>query len=330
MNLLRFDLWWIAPVAVVAIVLARLLAPRRALAFTRVKLLVRSTYRTSRFRYLPYGVVWLSLGLVVLALMKPATPYTEREVQAQGLDIVFVIDLSVSMTGRIGVKGEWSRNGRFVPAPPGLSRMDATKDALRTFITLRRDDRIGIVVFSDNAYIVSPLTFDRDHLLNYFDMLDPNTVRGESLTAFGEGVTMATSLLQRQSPPGVLNKVIVVFTDGASNAGRDPVEALKEATLAGMRVHVVGIDLEAETTRSPQVVRLVSTVRGYGGRYFAANSQFDLTSASRSLDELEKGFLTTTTFVRNEPMVHWFALAALVLLALALALRVLPVFVPLD
>jgi Ca-activated chloride channel family protein len=275
-------------------------------------------------------MVWLALAVVLVALMEPATPYSEREVQAKGLDIVFVIDLSVSMTGPIGVKGEWTVNGRLIPAPPGGSRMDATKEALRTFITMRRDDRIGIVVFSDNAYIVCPLTFDREHLLNYFDLIDPDTLRGEGLTAIGEGITAATSLLQRQSTPGVLNKVVVVFTDGANNAGRDPVEALKEATLAGIRVHVVGIDLEAETTRSDQVVRFVNTVRGYGGRYFAANSKFDLTNASRTLDELEKGFLTTKTFVRNEPMVRWFALSALVLLAGALALRVLPVFAPLH
>lgn len=328
MRFLRLDLWWIAPVAIVAIVLVRWLAPRRAVAFTRVKLLDPSVYRASRLRYLPNAVLWLSLAVVLMALMRPSTPFTEREVEAKGLDIVFVIDLSLSMSGRIGVTGEIS--GPFVPPPPGSSRMDATKDALRTFITLRRDDRIGIVVFSTYAYVVCPLTFDRDHLLNYFNFLDPNTLRGEGLTAIGDGITAATSLLVRQSAPNVANKVIIVFSDGANNAGRNPIEAVKEATLAGMRVHVVGIDLQAEQTRSPQVAGLISAVRGYGGRYFAANSKFDLTSASRVLDELEKGYVTMKTFERNEPMVHYFALAALVLLAAALVMRVLPVFVPLH
>jgi Ca-activated chloride channel homolog len=328
MSFLRLDLWWIAPLAVVAVMLGRWLAPRRAVAFTHLKLLDRSRYRASRLRYLPTAVIWLSLAVVLLALMRPSTPFTERQVEAKGLDIVFVIDLSLSMSGPIGVTGEIS--GPFVPAPPGSSRMDATKDALGTFIRLRRDDRIGIVVFSTNAYVVCPLTFDRDHLLNYFNLLDPNTLRGEGLTAIGDAITAATSLLVRQSAPKVLNKVIIAFTDGANNAGRDPVEAIKEATLAGIRVHVVGIDLAAEATRSPQVAGLINTVRGYGGRYFAANSKFDLTSASRVLDELEKGYLTTKMFERNEPMVHWFAVAALVLLAAALALRVVPVFVALH
>jgi Ca-activated chloride channel family protein len=328
MRFLRLDLWWVVPVAIAAIVIVRRLAPRRAVAFTRVELLDRSVYRASRLRYLPNALLWSSLALVLMALMRPSTPFTEREVEAKGLDIVFVIDLSLTMSGPIGVTGEVS--GPWKPAPPGSSRMDATKDALRTFIALRRDDRIGVVVFSTYAYVVCPLTFDRDHLLNYFDSLDPDTLRGEGLTAIGDGVTAATSLLLRQSAPNVANKVIIVFTDGANNAGRNPIEAVKEATLAGIRVHLVGIDLESEQTRSPQVPNLIHAVRGYGGRYFAAISKFDLTRASRVLDELEKGYVTTKTFERNESMVHYFALAALALLAAALMMRVLPVFVPLH
>jgi len=328
MSFLRPDLAWIALVAIVAIALIRRVSARRAIAFTRVSLFNRPEFKASRLRYLPTGMLWLALAFVVLALMKPSARYAEREIQAKGLDIVFVVDLSVSMAGRIGVTGEIS--GPWVPAPPGSSRMDATKDALRTFITLRRDDRIGIVIFSDNAYVVCPLTFDRDHLLNYFDLLDPNTLRGEGLTAIGDGISAAASLLARQSAPNVLNKVIVVFTDGANNAGSDPVQAVKDATKAGIRVHVVGIDLEAEETRSPQVLRLIETVRQNGGRYFAASTKFDLTNASRTLDELEKGYLTTKVFERSESVARWFAVTALVLLVVAFGLRALPAFVPLH
>jgi Ca-activated chloride channel family protein len=328
MTFLRPDLWWVAPIAAFVIVLVRALLPRRAVAFTRVALLTRPGFRTSWVRRLPDALAWLSLAAVVLALMSPAVVRQEQQVAARGLDIVFVVDLSVSMTGPIGVTGEVS--GPYVPTAAGASRMDATKEALRTFINLRRDDRIGIVVFSDNGYIVCPLTFDREHLLNYFDRLDPNALPGESLTAIGEGITAATALLSKQSAPNVMNKVIVVFTDGANNAGRDPVEALKEATLAGIRVHVVGIDLEAEMTRSPQVVRLVNTTKAYGGRYFAASTKFDLTGASRSLDELEKGFLLTRTFQRSDPVGRWFALAALLLLGGACICRAVPFFVALH
>lgn len=322
------ELGLILAVAALLVVLARFVLPRRSLAFTRVALLRGAGFKASPLRQLPAMLTWLSLAAVSIAAMGPTLPKDEKRVDARGLDIVFVVDLSVSMTMRIGQTGEVS--GPYVPTPAGASRMDATKDALRTFIGLRRDDRIGIVVFSDNGYIVCPLTFDREHLLNYFDQLDPNALPGESLTAIGDGITAATALLTRQSAPNVLNKVIVVFTDGANNAGRDPVEALKEATLAGIRVHVVGIDLESEMERSPQVLRLVTTTRAYGGRYFSASTKFDLTGASRALDELEKGFLVSRSFRVLEPIGGRFALAGLLLLCAACLCRTLPFFAPLH
>jgi Ca-activated chloride channel homolog len=328
MTFLRPDLWWLAPAALLIALGVRRVLRRRAVAFTRVSWLTDRRFRASVLRHAPNALLALALLATVLALMDPQMRTPERQVEAKGLDIVFVIDLSFSMLGPIGVTGEVS--GPWVPPPPGTSRMDATKEALKAFIDLRHDDRIGIVVFADNAYIVCPLTFDREHLLNYFNLLDPSTLPGESLTAIGEGVTGATSLLMRQSAPKVLNKVIVVFTDGANNAGRDPVEAVKEATLYGIRVYVVGIDLEAEMTRSPQVPRLVNTVKTYHGRYFAASTKFDLVGASRALDDLEKGFVTTTIHQQDRPLNGELAIAALALFLAAFVLRALPPFVPLH
>ena len=324
MGFLRLDLWWLVPAVFVTIVLIRLLLRRPALPFTRVSLLKGAKYRASPARFMPLGMLALSLGIAIVALMEPVIPYSERQVEAEGLDIVFVIDLSLSMYDPLGLKDRGS------PASATPSRLDATKDALRTFISLRREDRIGIVVFSDNAYMVCPLTFDREHLLNYFDFIDPKTLWGEGLTAIGEGIAVAGSLLSRQSPPHVQNKVIIVFTDGANTAGRDPIAALRDTSAEGIRIHVVGVDLWAEATRSPQVMEFIDAVHFYGGQYYAADSIAELDAASRALDDLEKGYLTVKNHVRNEPIGHWFAYPALVLLAGALALRVLPVFLPLH
>jgi len=326
MSFLRFELWWIAPAALAAVVIMRFLLRRRALAFTRVTLLTLSRFRASRLRYLPVGILALAFGAVVLALMEPVIPYSEREVVAEGLDIVLVVDLSLSMYDPIGLQQQTASPGGAAL----MSRMDATKEALRTFISLRRDDRIGIVVFSDNAYIVSPLTFDREHLLNYFDLMEPKTLWGEGLTGIGEGIAMASILLDRLSPPRVENKVIVVFTDGANTAGRDPIGALSEASSAGVRVHVVAVDLLAEVRRSPAAVELMQAVRLFDGQYYAADSRAELDAASRALDQIEKGSLTTKNYVRNDPLAQTFALAALVLLAVALLLRVAPFFVALH
>ena len=338
MSFLRLDLWWIGPAALVVVVIANCLLRSRALPFTRINLLKFSKYRASRVRYLPFVVVLMSLGFAATALLEPVIPYSERQVEAKGLDIVLALDLSLSMHDPIGLKRQIvdDREGLGAPGSPVRSqsregsRMDAAKEALKIFINLRRDDRIGIVVFSENAYVVCPLTFDREHLINYFDLLDPQTLWGEGATAIGDGMAMASNLLALQSPPGVLNKVVVVVTDGASTAGRDPILALQEITGNGVRVHVVGIDLESERTRSPQVASLIDAVRQYGGRYYAADTKSQLDAASRALDEIEKGYLTTTLYVRNETIVDRFALPALVLLAVALAMRALPVFVSLH
>jgi Ca-activated chloride channel family protein len=215
-------------------------------------------------------------------------------------------------------------------AVAGEMRIDAVKTALRQFITRRPDDRVGVVVFSDNAYVVSPLTFDREHLFGYFDMIDPQTLIGEGMTAVGSGLDMASFLLSRQSTEVARNKVIVVFTDGASNMGRDPVQALEDVSRRGVRVHVVGVDLREEQKRHAEVGQLIASVRRLGGQYYAADSPSELEAAARGLDEIEKGTLTSTTLVRNEPIVQWATLPALALLLAAVALRTLPIFVGLH
>src|SRR5215471_19005388 len=126
----------------------------------------------------------------------------------------------------------------------GQTRLDATKAAIKTLVRLRRDDRLGLVVFSDHAYVISPLTFDHDYLLRYIDMVDDQLLRGEGMTAIGDGLALSDYLLARQSrAAGRRNQVVVLFTDGESNMGRDPLDVMKEADAANIRVHMVGLAL---------------------------------------------------------------------------------------
>src|SRR5207247_1473896 len=79
------------------------------------------------------------------------------------------------------------------------------------------------------------------------DLVDDQILRGEGMTAIGDGLALANFLLSRQAVPGVhRNPVIVLFTDGENNRGRDPLEVLKEVDDAAVRVHMVGVDLEEE------------------------------------------------------------------------------------
>jgi hypothetical protein len=102
MRLLRLDLLWLAIAIVVAVVVIRRLTRRRAVAVTTIGLLTDPAYRASPLRHLPFGLAAGALALALVGLMQPVFALVQREVRIQGLDIVLVIDLSLSMTEPIG------------------------------------------------------------------------------------------------------------------------------------------------------------------------------------------------------------------------------------
>jgi Ca-activated chloride channel family protein len=277
--------------------------------------------RASRVRRLPVVLGVAGFGAIVIALMDPVLPYAEERVESRGVDIALVLDLSSSMEEMMG-----SSSG----IPLRQTRLTIIKRAIADFIARRRaGDRIGLIVFSDNAYVVSPLTFDHASLQRYVAMIDTEILRGEGMTAIGEGLGVAHTLLARQSS-GLRNRAIVVFTDGENNYGRDPIEALRLAHDAGHRVHLIGVDLAADVRKKADVVQLIRTVERGGGRYFAADTTGQLAAASRAVDALEPGMLVTTRSVRNAPAFEPFAAAAIVLICAALLLRAIPFFVDLT
>jgi Ca-activated chloride channel family protein len=326
--------WWLLA-AFAVVVLVRWRGRRTFAAAASLRGLDRSTH-ASIFRRLPFLTLLAALTLTACALMDPVLPYSESQIQSRGLDIVVVLDLSSSMQEEMEPARRrllqsatlTDRNVTAAPRPPGKTRLEAVKAAIRTFVARRHDDRIGLVVFSDNAYVISPLTFDHDYLARYIDLVDDQILRGEGMTAIGDGLALANFLLSRQAVPGVhRNPVIVLFTDGENNRGRDPLEVLQEVDDAAVRVHMVGVDLEEEVRRKPDVQRLVQTIKAHGGRYFDATSMRDLDAASRAIDAVEKGVLTSKAYVRDAPVAEWFAVPALLFFALTIGLTAIPYFI---
>jgi Ca-activated chloride channel family protein len=314
-------LWWVGGAALAAL-LVRLARQRRLGAAATAPWLFDGAYSASLLRRLPALVFAGALALVGVALMEPVLPFAQTEVRSHGLDIVIVLDLSSSMGERMGKNAASPAQGAFI------NRLDATKAAIRSFVERRLDDRIGLVVFSDNAYVINPLTFDHRALLQYIDMVDDQILRGEGMTAIGEGLAVANQLLSRQAVrTGAHNQVAVIFTDGENNIGREPLDVLAQSDAAGIRVHVVGVDLEREIRKKPTVRALVAAVTRYGGRYFSADTERELDAASREIDTIEKGVLVSQTYQRDAPVFDWFAGPALVCLALGFALRAVPAFI---
>jgi hypothetical protein len=343
---------WILPIALAIVLVLRAVRRRPFAAFPLAALLVGAKYRASRLRHIPTFVAGAALPLVAVALTEPVLPYAEGQMTSRGLDIVLVLDLSLSMQELMGQPGvvptvratstaaDRSANQQASPtstaqAPPPTptraTRLETTKGALIEFIARRRDDRIGLVVFSEHSYLISPMTFDHESLTQYVALVDDKILPGEAMTAIGDGVTLASSLLARQSKNRVSgNQVIVVFTDGENNYGVDPVKALEAADSVGTRVHIVAVDLQEVIRKRPAVQELMNAVIRHGGRYFNVEGAGQLRAASLAIDSLEKGLVLQTEYIRNRPVYDYFVIPAILFLAAALVLRAVPYFIDLT
>ena len=325
MRFLHPEFGWWAVAGFAAIVLLKWRVRWRSAAFTLLLPAGAFRWRASFLRRAPFAVLAVSAAFCSLAAMQPVIPLSQADVQSRGLDIILLLDLSSSMQE---VMGSGQPHRMTNAAHGGRTRLDAVKNAVRTFVRTRRDDRIGLVVFSDNPYVISPLTFDHEYLLHYVDLVDDQILRGEGQTAIGDGLVLSDYVLSRQATPNSRgHQVVVLFTDGENNRGREPVDVLSEAKAADIRVHMVGVDLEAEVKEKPGVQMLVRAVEESGGRYFDANSERDLIAASRAIDSIEKGLLVSRVYVRDVPVYQWFAIPSLVALVAAAALAAIPYFV---
>lgn len=315
----RPDILWALPLVVILVLGWRTMRRPRYATLGIDGLIEAPAYRASRLRRAPTALAAGVTGIIALALADPVVPYSEQRIQSRGVDIAVVLDLSTSMQEPMTTTAE---------AAARPSRLTVTKQAISGFIARRPDDRIGLVVFSDNAYVLSPLTMDHASLQHQVAMIDAKTIEGEGMTAIGEGVALAAALLARQAPAGEpRDGVIVILTDGENTAGREPIPAVLESFKAGHQIYLVGVDLGEVIKRRPEVLRLIQTVQGKDGRYFSADNAGQLAEAAHAIDSLERGVLTSTRYVRNVPAFELFASVALVLLCATFLLGSLPYFV---
>jgi len=152
------------------------------------------------WRYLPDTLMALAVALLAVALADPRVKRPVVTAEVEGRAVVMVLDLSFTMQERVGPAPAGKQDFMFFfgagDARP--TRLDVLKQAMKDFVALRRNDRIGLVVFSEHAYVISPLTDDHEYLDHYIDLIDVRTLAGEGYTAIGEGVATAAALLNFQ------------------------------------------------------------------------------------------------------------------------------------
>lgn len=274
--------------------------------------------------YLPRALEFAGVFCLSIALLNPVTPLVERTVKTEGLNMVLVVDLSSSM--EMPVTG-----GRKFPTGHVETRLDAVKQALIDFIHRRKGDRIGVVVFSNNAYVVSPMTTDYAYLTNYVEMINDRTLMDEGMTAIGEGMLLAREMLMREESEGERRgNVIVLLTDGENNTGRPVDFALHQVREAGVKTYFIGVEVVTGTTVENQgfndAPALIQGVKDTGGKYFDARDAKQLNQAYKEINALEKGRFLARERLRDVPAFEPFGIAALGLLAAGLLLRTVPRF----
>lgn len=167
---------------------------------------------------------------LILALARPQGGRSVIESDSSGVDIMLVLDLSFSMWAH-----DFELNGELT------DRLTVVKDVVREFIRRRPHDRIGLVAFGADAYLVSPLTLNHAWLLRNLERLELGSIDGTA-TAIGSAIVTAANRLR---PVRSESKLIVLLTDGDNNAGAiQPPAAAEAAAAHGIRIYAIGAGRE--------------------------------------------------------------------------------------
>jgi Ca-activated chloride channel family protein len=171
------------------------------------------------------ALLYATLACLIVALARPQKVESSSQVQESGIDIMLAIDLSPSMEAL-----DYHKNGEE------LSRVDVVRSAVSEFIQERPNDRIGMVVFAGEAFLMSPLTLDHDWLLQNVDRLHVG-LAGDA-TAIGSALAVCANRLRDSKAK---SKIIVLLTDGANNAGKiTPLAAAQAAAALHIKIYTIG------------------------------------------------------------------------------------------
>lgn len=272
----------------------------------------------AKFRHVSFLLRLVALSFLILAIARPQSRSSWKDVKTEGIDIVVSLDVSLSMLAK-----------DFKP-----NRLEVAKEVLGDFIDARPNDKIGLVVFSGEAFTQCPLTTDHKIIKNMFGdikagMLDQGTAIGLGLA---DGVA-------RVKDSKAKSKVVILISDGVSNVGEiAPLTAADIAKTFGVRVYCIGVgskgkalqpvalypngemeydyvDVDIDDATMTQISKMT------GGKYFRATDRESLEKTYKEIDLLEKTIISEKNFSNKSEHFLPFALAAAICLLLEFLLK---------
>jgi Ca-activated chloride channel family protein len=241
-------------------------------------------------RLLPEVLIMLVLALTSMSLARPQRTNEKVEHQTEGIDIMIALDISQSM-----------QIEDFLP-----NRLEAAKKVARNFIDGRIQDRIGLVVFSGDAFSLSPLTTDYTLLKSYLEEISFEMIENRG-TAIGSALAVVTNRMRESETK---SKVCILLSDGDNTAGNiDPITSAELAAAYGIKVYTIVVGKEGlvpygkdffgrpnmiENTVDETTMRKIADIGG--GQFFRATDNQALQQVFSKIDQYEKAEIKETRF----------------------------------
>lgn len=267
----------------------------------------QSVTQNKRWPLLLASIAWI---LLVIASTRPQWLGEPIEQAVSGRDLMLAVDLSGSMEVQ-----DFFINKRAV------DRLTAIKYVANDFINRRVGDRLGLILFGSQAYLQTPLTFDRKTVMT---LLDESAIglAGDN-TAIGDAIGLAIKRLNNQPTD---SRVLILLTDGANTAGEvSPLKAAELAAANKLKIYTIGVGADEMIVRSffgngkvnpsqdLDEGTLVKIAESTGGRYFRARSADELNNIYMLLDQLEPVEKDKQFFRPSTDLFYWPLALALLL-----------------
>ncbi len=242
-------------------------------------------------------LVW---SLLVVALAKPeliGDPIVRTEAAR---DVMLAIDLSASM------------DYKDFPDEDGTMsrRLDGVQRVVDQFVAERSDDRIGLIVFGDKAYLQLPFTRDLKSARALVDLMEVGMAGPR--TAIGDAIGLAIKTFESSE---LDDQLLILLTDGNDTASKmTPINAAAIAAENDIAIYTIGVgDTEASGEDKVDFEALESVSSRTGGAFFEATDETSLQQVYARIDELAVADVKTTEWRPRKSLLHWPAGAALII-----------------
>jgi Ca-activated chloride channel homolog len=267
-----------------------------------------------------FPLVTLALGIGALA--RPQHLRTQEITPSSGVEIMVVIDVSLSMAIE-----DFTVDGSTV------NRLTVAKKVTRDFIRQRTNDRLGLVAFAGRPYVPGTLTLDHEWLLSTLSE-QVKIGRVEDGTAIGSAIGAAAKRLDSREAK---SKVMLLLTDGSNNSGNlTPLDAATLAKALGVKIYTIAVGTEG-FHRIPIPDRLGRMLPGVrqefdlgllkkiadltGGMFFRAQDTNSLQRIFSTIDQMEKTEVKKQKLTHRQELFHYLLTAALIVALIGLVLR---------